>query len=298
LFFGDSSIAWGLIPKVIEQTTGKKVALYAYESNMLNTETAAVFNLLSEYYLKENGMVILSFDNWTLNKDSVNPPKRRASQKEMYSWNINDMKKFAEKKEISFYNKYLSFHAFKSLYNQKSEYLKSHYGLYLKSPPFYEKYLEPIINLTLHANKSINKNKKTKFIRWDMDTITEYNKNFKYKSIHSKELPIAPMVNKNVELNAIASSKIYGKTKIYMVPLFPTVDSYRISRNMYYSYYKALGFQLADLGDFQPKNHAYTIQAGSHMGNAGGLKKSILIAKWLKQYFNDANMSISSSTNY
>ena len=74
-----------------------------------------------------------------------------------------------------------------------------------------------------------------------------------------------------------------------MVPLYHKEKKYVKSRNNYYSYYKQLGFELFDLGVFQPKKHAYTMQSGSHMGNTGGLMKSILIGKWLQEYFNDSS---------
>lgn len=287
LFLGDSSIAWGMIPNVIEQMTGKKVAVYAYEANVLTVKTSKLFNKISQYYLKDDGIVIFSFDNWTKDKDPNFVQISKKECDEIITWENKDFQKYAKKNEISFYNKYLSFRAFESLYNQKSEYLKSRYGLYLKSPSFYEDYLEEILNPTLHASKSINKNKVRKFIRWDMNSITITNEKFNYTSIHSEIMPTIPMINKNVQLNAKAASKIYGKDKIYMVPLYYNEDNYKKSRNMYYSYYEKLEFKLSDLGTFHPKDHAYTMQYGSHMGGTGGLMKSILIGKWLKQYFND-----------
>ena len=303
LFFGDSSIAWGMIPKVIEQMTGKKVAVYAYESNVLTVKTSKLFNKVSQYYLKDNGLVIFSFDNWTQDKEPNNVIISKKQCDEIISWKDDDFKKYAKKqerkqerksikpikKQEKFYHKYLSFNAFQSLYKQKSEYLKSEYGLFLKSPSFYEEYLEVVINPKLYKNKNKNKNKKTKFIRWDLDSITQYNPNFTYKSIYSKVMPTEPIVNKNIELNARAASKIYGKNKIYMVPLYYKEKKYVKSRNNYYSYYKQLGFGLSDLGAFQPKKHAYTMQSGCHMGNTGGLMKSILIGKWLQEYFNDSS---------
>ena len=298
LFLGDSSIAWGLIPKVIEQMTGKKVAVYAYESNVLTEKTSKLFNKISEYYLKDNGLVIFSFDNWTLTKDPSFVKISKKQCDEIISWQEKDFIAYATQNEKSFYQKYLSYSAFQSLYNEKSEYLKTKYGLHLKSPSFYEEYIEPIINPVLHVTKSVNKNEKTKFMRWDMDSITEYNLEFKSKSLYSEIMPKRPMVNKNVEINAKAASNIYGKNKIYMVPLFNNNNSYKTSRNIYYTYYKKLGFKLSDLGLFQPKKDGYTMQAKSHMGNEGGLMKSILIGKWLKRYFNDDTISHISNIEY
>ena len=66
IFFGDSLIAWGLIPSVIEQLTGKKIAIFAYENNFLNQETVKIFNQISSYYLKKKwhyNSSILSLDH-------------------------------------------------------------------------------------------------------------------------------------------------------------------------------------------------------------------------------------------
>lgn len=303
LFFGDSSIAWGMIPKVIEQMTGKKVAIYAYESNVLTVKTSKLFNKISQYYLKDDGVVVFSFDTWTQDKEPNSVIISQEQCDEMISWKDDDFKKFAKKQEKKqekksirpikrqedFYQKYISFDSFQSLYKEKSEYLKSEYGLFLKSQSFYEEYLEEVINPKLYANKNKNKDKNTKFIRWDLDSITEYNPNFILKSIHSKKIPIEKIINNNIDLNSKAVSKIYGKNKIYMVPLYPNEIAYLLSRSYYYSYYKQLGFELSDLGAFQPKEHAYTIQTGCHMGNTGGLMKSILIGKWFQEYFNDSS---------
>ena len=287
LFFGDSSIAWGLIPKVIEQMTGKTVAIYAYESNVLTVKTSKLFNKISQYYLKDDGIVIFSFDNWTKDKAPNHVIISKKQCDEIIAWQSKDFEKYAKQNEINLYDKYFSFTAFESLYNQKSEYLKSRYGLYLKSPSFYEDYIEPIINPLLHASKFVNKNDKTKYIRWDMDSITLYNTDFKTLAIHSEVMPDKPLSNQNIQLNAEAAATIFEGIKIYMVPLYHDNNRYKISRNMYYSYYKNLDFQLSDLGLFTQKEEKYIMQGGSHMGNTGGLMKSILIGKWLKQYLND-----------
>lgn len=70
LMFGDSSLAWGVIPEIIEQITGKKVRIYAYESNLLNTKSSKLFNKLASYYLKDDGMIIYAFAIWTQNKST------------------------------------------------------------------------------------------------------------------------------------------------------------------------------------------------------------------------------------
>ena len=288
LFIGDSSIAWGLIPRVISQQTGKKVAMYAYESNFLTQKTAKLFDKISKYYLKEDGIVILAFENSTQKKDPNAVHISKEAYAEIMQWEEKDFTHYAKKHERSLFDRYFSYHAFKTFYDETSEYLKTKYHLSLKSPKFYSKYVEPIINPKLAKNKAQNKNKETQFLRWDMDTITLYNPNFHLKSIHSEVMPKQPFVNKNVSLNAKASANIHGH-KIYLIPTYGKHQYYKEARNMYYSYYQALGFELCDLGMYQTKEDAYLMQGGSHMGNTGGLMKSILMGKWLQEYYISLN---------
>ncbi len=298
LFFGDSTIAWGLIPNVLEQITGKKVAVYAYESNVLTKKTSKLFNKISKYYLKENGLIIFSFTGNFLMRNPNSALVSKKELNEMISWSSNDFKEFAQKNEKDMvkkyvsldtykilFEKYISFNTYRLFYEELSNDLKNKYYFFLKSPLFYSKYIEPIINLELSVKKQIHENSKIKFIRWDMRTITEYNKGFKFKSRYSDKIPSVAMINKNVQINAEAASQIYGQNKIYMVPLFMHHKFYLKSRNIYLSYYKNLGFKLCDLGTFQSKKDKYTMQGARHMGNEGGLMQSILIGKWLEKYF-------------
>ena len=282
IFFGDSSIAWGLIPNILEQMTGKKIAMYAYESNVLTAKTARIFNKISKYYLKDDGLVVFSFINGLQDKDPNSAIISKKELDEMLKWSEKDFENYVKKSEMTTYKKYFSYKAFKSFYDEVSEYLKVEKGLHLKAPSFYKAYVEPLINPKLAKNKAINKNQETKFLRWDMDSITEYNPKFTLKSIHSERMPSTVLVNKNIERNSQATSEIYGH-KIYMVSLFNNHATYIKSRNIYYTYYKDLGFGLCDLGFLQPKNEAYIMQSGNHMGNTGGLMKSILIGKWLRE---------------
>jgi len=69
-----------------------------------------------------------------------------------------------------------------------------------------------------------------------------------------------------------------------MVPVFDENKHYALSRNIYKTYYKKHGFELLDLGLYHPKTKHYPMQGGSHMGNEGGLMKSIFIGQWLKEH--------------
>lgn len=290
LFLGDSSIAWGVIPQVLEQITGKKIAIYAYESNLLTQKTAKLFNKISSYYLKKDGIVIFSFDDWTQKQNLNDVRYSKKTFQEMLQWNKQDFAKYATSHEPSFFQKYLSYDTYTTLYNKSSEYLKTNYHLELKSPSIYANYIEKYTNPTLYQAKAINQQQEDTFIRWDMHTTTLYNPQRNLQSIASSKHPKKPLKNKNIAINAKAASQIYGSTKIYMVPIYAKHSLYLSSRNIYQSYYKDLGFELCDLGQLHPKDHTFSMQEYSHMANTGGLQKSILIANYLKAYL-QANTS-------
>jgi len=288
LFIGDSSIAWGLIPKVIEQLTGKKTAMVAYESNLLNKQTSKIYSLIADYYLKEDGILIYSFDSWTLSQHPTKPPKTIKGQLELSKYTVKEFEAFAKNFQKNFqknfFHSYLSFESFNSLYKNFSTYLKLNLGLYLKSPNIYSNYIEPQLNPKFYAKKTENQDKNIKFLRWDDTTITQYNPAFTLKSIYSNAMPTKPLKNKFALKNANYSSNIKAKYKIYMVPIYSSHELYKLSRNIYYTYYKNKGYTLCDLGLLHPKDTSFTIQAYSHTGNEAGLQKTILIAKYINNF--------------
>jgi len=308
LFLGDSSIAWGLIPEVVEQISGKKVAVFAYESNVMTRKTAILFNMISKYYLKENGVLLISFDNHFYSK---NPDLTLISKKEyeeMASWSFEEFSKFAKSKEakvgkptikagenksqlnkennksVNLDNELSLFQSYQNRYNMFSKYLADTFFMRLKSVDFYTLYLEESFNLQWNKKKNVNiKSDTTMYLRWNMNSITLYDPNFDHHSIHSENMPVEKLADKNIEINAESAALIYGRKKIFMVPVFDAQKDYILSRNIYYTYYKKHGFDLCDLGLLHPKDVVYPMQEGSHMGNEGGLLKSILIGKYLKE---------------
>lgn len=313
LFIGDSSLIWGTIPEVIEQITDKKIAFFAYESNPLTVRTAKLFNMISKYYLKDNGILVLSFDPNFYNHDPKSTLYTEEKRNGISSWDFEKFSSFAkaqEKKTIiknGIENKNqlsnlqstntlseepasstpYSFQTYQKIYHSVSKYLKDEYHMYLKSSSLYSLYLEKYINPKWNKNKNVNlKNDTTMYLRWNMNTVTLYDPNFDQLSIHSDAIPGKSLNDNNTKNNAQAASNIYGARKILMIPLHSHDIYYKMSRNIYNTYYKKNGFELLDLGKYQPKDTGYPMQGGSHMGNEGGLMKSILIGEWLKENLN------------
>jgi len=151
--------------------------------------------------------------------------------------------------------------------------------------------MEPLINPAWNKVKFSREDEGVQYIRWGMDTVTEYNERFNNFSIYSDLMPLKPVLNFNLKTNAKAARNIFDGKMVYMVPLFNYKNSYSRSRNFYYTYYQNLGFDICDLGLLHPKKNGYVMELGSHMGNEGGLMKSILIGKWLKGYFSETPLS-------
>ena len=309
LFLGDSSISWGLIPEVIEQITGKKVAMFAYESNVMTRKTAKLFNMISKYYLKENGILVVSFDNHLYSK---NPNLTLISKKEceeMNSWDFERFSKCAKSQEgkvpqitgkienilaqintednassVNPNNEVSLFERYQDAYDTFSKYLAETFNLHLKSIDFYTLYLEEYFNPEWNKKKNVNiKNDTTMYLRWNMKSITLYDPNFDHHSKHSEVKPDTKLADKNIGANAEAAASIYGKRKIFMVPIFDEDRHYKLSRNIYDTYYRENGFELCDLGLYHPPKAQYLMQGGSHMGNEGGLFKSILVGECLRE---------------
>lgn len=268
--------------------------------------------MIAKYYLKDNGILILSFDPNFYDKD---PKSTLYTEKKngINSWDFKKFSSFARaqeqqlkaKKDFDTKNKLsnvqstnelseetassrrYSFQAYQKNYHSVSKYLEDEYRMYLKSSSLYSLYLEKYINPKWNKNKNVNlENDTTMYLRWNMNTITLYDPNFDKISIHSDAIPNKSLKDNNTKNNAQAASNIYGARKIYMVPLHSKDKHYKMSRNIYNTYYERNGFELFDLGKYHPKEDGYTMHGGSHMGNEGGLMKSILIGKWLKENLN------------
>ena len=253
LFIGDCTIAWGMIPKVIEQMTGKKVGFYAYASNVLTVKTTRLFEKIAKYYLKKDGILVYSFSNWALQKDSNFIGTSLNEYNEIVGWYESDFKKFAEK-------------------NKEEEYWKA-----------FASYVAPREQRAAIAKQ----NRGIEYLRWDMDSITEYSPAFSLKSVHSEIMPTVLTRHGALINNADAAAKVFTGDKVFMVPLYSGDQHYLASRTIYYSYYQKLGFKVADMGLFLPKEEHYTMENHRHVANTGGLMMSILIGKWFRQYLSD-----------
>lgn len=69
LLIGDSTMAWGVIPSVVEQRSGLRVGMFAMRSMYLNATSMRTAERLQKYYLKEGGITLFGFAIWTQLQD-------------------------------------------------------------------------------------------------------------------------------------------------------------------------------------------------------------------------------------
>lgn len=291
LMFGDSSLAWGVIPKVIEQITGKKVRIYAYESNLLNPKSIKVFEKIAKFYLKDDGVLIYCFANWTQDK----PQNELRISKDTYDKFVlmsdDEFMKFSQNSvQNDLFLEQISLKNYKKKIDDFSQFLANNYEISLISKNFYFDFIEPVLNRQWHEKKIKNSNKNGRFLRFDMNTITQYNSNFKQILQIDDNYKIDPNFgNENFIKNTTSAKTIKSKTRIYMQPFFAGKSSFWV--NVYEKYYKNDDFIFADLSQYavqiQNKTGMKVLMEGkTHTGNSGGLLMSIAIGQWLRDNLN------------
>lgn len=160
----------------------------------------------------------------------------------------------------------------------------------LISPDIYNNYLEIVINQKWNAIKNANKNKDGKFLRWNMNTITQYNSKFKgtvFKDFN-QSLKNINFTDSNISINSKEAIKIKAKNKVYMKPFYGGND--QVWLNIYEKYYKNNGFIFANLTPYainieKELNTKIVMEGGTHTGNTGGLLESIAIGKWIDNFY-------------
>lgn len=290
LIFGDSSVAWGAIPQIIEQMSDKRVRIYAYESNLLNVKSVKVFEKIANYYLKDDGVLIYAFADWTQNKAT---DELRIS-KDTYDKFVNLSSEEFEKFVLNFYEKKglidrISLANFKKNFDEISGDLKARYEVKLISSNMYFSYLEPMINKKWHEIKTKNSNKGGGFLRFDMNVITQYNAKFTKTIDKNLEYKIEPKFSdNNTKLNSDAAKTLQAKTRVYMKPFTDRKNVFW--ENAYEKYYKQDGFIFVNLNKYaieteKESGFKIVMEGGTHTGNTGGLLLSISIAKWLNEFY-------------
>ena len=292
LLVGDSSMAWGIVPEVIEQMTGLKVGVFTSEALILNVTIARFIDNLASYYLKDDGLLILSFGGWTQEQDAhsivlvyvdwiYNVARMNNAEFAAY------MEKW-KKERIGGTGsdgllRMLSFPTYRKSVKELKNSLEKNYGLSLFQLPLYNDYIEPYINPKWHNQKMEMKSKVRCYLRWNNRSIAMYSSDQGKHSIHSEALPDPAYKNKDIAIVSAMLKKIPCR-KAYQIHINYDDSKYARLRSIYASYYRD-SFGLIDLGIEHPKNESYEVDEKEHTINTGGFYQSVLIGKFLKNNF-------------
>ena len=309
LIVGDSSVAWGLIPEVIEQITGLSVGVFAAEGLTLNKTTAKVIRNVALHFLKENGLLILAFGDWTqeqpadskvlvstqwMEKVAAMSPAEFASF--IVPKNIQTESAQTPTRCLSF----LGFQEWRGIHGRVKAFVANDLGLSLNQSQFYAEYVEPFTNPVWHWIKKINLILIQGYLRWnnrsitvllkDLDQIEELKRfrdagkleQFKVRSRRSLSPPNPSYRNVNVEQVA-AIIKDIPRRKAVLVHFHSQESTYVKLRSIYNTYYRSSA-SLIDLGREHPADAAYPMDQKGHMINIGGMYESVSLGLYLKQH--------------
>lgn len=287
LILGDSSIAWGLIPSVLEEMTGKKVGVFSFESNLMNEMTCKLYNILAEYYLKEDGLLVLAFDLWTQEVDPNVLVLSPEHTRQLISWSQEEFDVFAsnyrnsKKEKVESFEDRWSFNSYSDKYDKVSTVLCNDYSVGLNSYNFYQSKIEPIANPEWSTIKQVDESEELHFLRWSYRSILCYLKDPPTQSIHSDAEASLVEPSEALIINAKAARAIPASRKAYCITITNNHYKYQRLRGIYQKLFSD-EFELIDLGRLHPKDAHYPMQSEVHMANEGGLMKSILFGQWLK----------------
>lgn len=292
LLVGDSTMAWGLVPEVIEQMTGLKMGVFASEALILNKTVARLIDNLASYYLKDDGLLILSFGGWTQEQDAnsmvlvyvdwiYSVANMNNAEFAAYMENRKRERKVGGGSAGLVRN--LSFSRYRNSVKELKKTLEYTWGMSLFQIPLYNDYIEPFINPKWHAMKMEMKSKIKCYLRWNDRSIVMYSSDQGKRSIHSEAGPDPSYKNRNIAIVSALLKKIPCR-KAFQIHINFEDSRYAKLRSMYSSYYRD-SFGLIDLGIEHPKNESYEVDEKEHTINTGGFYQSLLMGKYLKRNF-------------
>lgn len=321
LLIGDSTMAWGVIPSVVEQRTGRETGMFAMRSMYLNVRSMRLVERLQKYYLKPGGITLFGFAIWTqLQEPDI---VRRSELFRLTEYSDEEFERFVAERRAGcdpaaanaapkaraqvsaprmFSRASLEGHT-KDLELLRED-LRSTVGFLRESavsrafrewahPAWFNKH-GPVEQPPAPPRKQSDTRPDLfgdyrekismgsfQFIRWDHQTLTATGP-FALRSIPS-HAPFDPgfTVNENHRINARSLLKIPGR-KAFIITIYPEHRSYIVQRSIYNALYKDQ-LDLIDLGVRHPDDKSFSMDNEGHPANLGGLEKSIMIAEWLRE---------------
>ncbi len=293
LIFGDSCVAWGIIPEVVEQITGLRVGLFAFEAFPLNLASLKVIDNVASYYLKPEGLVLLGFSNWFHEQNAHGPILLHSD----WMYRVGGMTKksferFMEGErardsagEVSLretISRYFDFASYRKMYGGFKGYLGETLHLSLLQIALYGDYLEPVINPGWHKKKQSMIAQVHCFLRWNNRSVAVHMADAGTRSLHSDAAGDPSFTNRHTEAVSAAVGRLRHR-KIFLIHFKHSEDKYRKLRSIYSAYYKNIA-GLIDLGRAHPRNESYEMDAREHPINTGSLHQSIILGKELRTF--------------
>lgn len=294
LIVGDSSMAWGIIPEVIEQLTGLSVGLFAMEALTLNTTVAGVINNMSDYYLRPGGLLVFGFGNWTQEQGADSKVLVQTEwMNKVSKMNHGEFANFIEREKKSQNgggggqpencSSILKFPYYRGKFLSVKETLSTKYNLALFQCQVYFDYVEKFTNPRWYIVKRIMKAKIKCYLRWNNRSLTMHTLDLGIKSKYSDAPADPKYTNKDIAIVSSIIKKIDCR-KAYLVHILSDDSIYARLRSIYEKYYKgSLG--IIDLGKEHPVNETYPMDEKGHSVNQTGLMESILIGNFLKKNY-------------
>jgi hypothetical protein len=278
IILGDSTVAWGLIPQVISERSGLRVASFGFAGNVLNRKGTWLYRRIIERYLAPAGRVVLMFTSWT----QVLSPEAQPHN----GFEDLDQAGFDELTQRGRRRRW-SYRDYRELRDELERGLASRLGLRLPSVGVYGSWVEPLANPAWSARKRESREKDVRIrFGWDQWTVTLSNPNIRRWSRFSNrpavtiEVAAPEKQRRFAEINAEAACQLPGR-KIYAIPWSETDKEYAAARAIYREYYSH-AMELLDLGRLHERGERYPLEQ-YHFANESGLIASLLIGDWLRE---------------
>jgi hypothetical protein len=278
IIFGDSIVSYGVIPQVVSQASGLRVATFAVPATGITPGNAEVYAAIAERYLSPGGRVLLMFSVWTQMKvvnEGVNG--RLAALDDSF---FRALDRGGEGQR-------LAYRAYVERRRGWDQALRSGLGLQLPSLPLYERWIEPEINPEWHAAKrALREGALGERFAWDGWTATLYSREPEEFSRYSRAPAADPhsvldeVVRSRAATRARAALSLPGE-KIYVIPWYASDDVYVAARTLYQAFYSD-GTTLLDLGLLHETDARHPSAGRAHFTNESGLVASLRIGRWLK----------------
>jgi len=246
ILLGDSTLSWGVIPRVVEGLSHRSVGMFAFRAMLLNRRTMNVARRVINRYLKKDGIVIFGFTVWT----QLQYPDTfmRGELLGLEAMSDTEFETMANRR-----------------YTECAR-LPSDGN----SNPGFRVY--PTISLNSFQ-----------VLKWDYQTFTLIGPFQSYSTPSST--PASPFVGVSdiQRLNAQSLISIPHR-KAFLITMYENDFMYVVQRSYYNALFKK-DLELIDLGISHPLDKRYATDGSSHPVGDTGFYKSVMIADWLRKNF-------------